>query len=224
MDPISIGLAIFGAGSSLFGKSQEIKYQQEQMKQYWASAISKYNAIEDANNIANFFDNKMIQSTLDEIKRVGASYTREISQEEQKALGQIRAAQEGITGGVSKQKQEVALKIKAMKMKNDAKSKAQSMIGQAIEAKDKAQNQRNQQTIQAYSEMLGALATTSPAMDKGMVGSQMFTSMLQGAQQGYSMGLTIGQYMQPAAQSENRVMGNTIDTSKYADVPLFNII
>lgn len=174
---------IFGA----IGERNKQEYINQAYENMWAAAVSKYNAVEDAVNISKMAAEAQMRDVIGELQRVGASYQREVEREGKKAVSKQRAAREGLTGGNTAIKQDIATQIKINRVAFETQEKSQSMINQVVDAKDKQINALNNKLNMAWAEMQGALAKEAPTSSWVSNLGNMLASTIKGFGQGWQL-------------------------------------
>lgn len=194
------------------GNAQKMSYINDMYENMWAAAISQYKATEDAVNIMKTAAEAQLRDTIGELERVGASYQRDVEQEGKKAMGSLRASREGLTGGNSAVRQEIATQIKINEVAADTQEKTQSMINQMVDKKDTTMNNLNNQLMQAYNQMQGALARQAPTESFGYRFGNMLTNVIKGFGAGWQIESRIKDAMRPQAELGSYALSDAYKT------------
>ena len=158
---------IIGGGLGALSGYQKMSYINDMYENMWEAAAEKYKATEDAINITKVAAESQMRDVIGELQRVGASYQKEVEKEGQKAMSQQRASREGLTGGNTAVRQDIATQIKINQVAAETQEKTQSMINQVVDAKDSKMNQLNTQLLQAWTEAQGILSRKAPTEYRG---------------------------------------------------------
>jgi hypothetical protein len=201
---------LFGA----IGGAQRMSYINDMYENMWAAAVSKYKATEDAVNIMKGAAEAQLRDSIAELERVGASYQREVEESGKRGVSKMRASREGLTGGITQAKQEVAAQIQINKAAAQTQEKTQSMINQVVDQKDKLVNQYNMQLMSAYNEMQGALARQAPTESAAYRYGNIFSSMIKGFGQGWQLEGRIRDAMRPPVPEQSYALTSAYKTVK----------
>ena len=174
---------IFGG----IGAVNRQKYINDVYENLYEAAVSRYNAIEDAVNINKMAAEAQMRDAIGELERVGASYQREVERQGQKAVSSQRASREGLTGGNTAVKQDVAAQININRVASETAEKTQSIINQVVDAKDKRVNALNNKLNMAWAEMQGVLAKEAPTANWAASLGNVLASTIKGFGQGWQL-------------------------------------
>jgi len=205
---------IIGGGLGALSGYQKMSYINDMYENMWEAAAEKYKATEDAINITKVAAESQMRDVIGELQRVGASYQKEVEKEGQKAMSQQRASREGLTGGNTAVRQDIATQIKINQVAAETQEKTQSMINQVVDAKDSKMNQLNTQLLQAWTEAQGVLSRKAPTEYSGAVFSNMFSSILKGFGQGWQLQSRIEEAIRPPQEPTQYALSSAYKTVK----------